>query len=74
MSNRALISDAHQELSLSLRRMKFLTNLLTREDGQALTSDQKIDLCFWLDALVDEGQTFAGGLGDAISNIEGERK
>ena len=69
-----LISDAHCELEVAVRRMKFLTGLLTTDDAQNLSSTQVGDLHFWLDELVDDAETLSNSLSDAIDNAKGDAK
>ncbi|TAL89587.1 MAG: hypothetical protein EPN46_02420 [Candidimonas sp.] len=66
--DRILIAGTHYDLEIVLRRMKFLTNLLTTDDADSLSSEQVTDLHFWMDSLVDNAQGIANGISDAISN------
>lgn len=74
MSNHALVSDAHCELDLAIRRMRFLTNLLTTDNAQNLSDTQVTDLHFWLGELARDAQTLSNSMSDAIDNAKGGAK
>ena len=72
MNNFPLISDICAQLNVTMRRIKYLTELLTEDDGQGLNDIAVSDLHFWIDELVDHASRLVESAEDAIQNAQGE--